>query len=139
MATSGKFDLSSSSPDRPLYTGQRGSHIAASLDRSGSFRDRECMESPMLSSLPNMSRSSSSSAPADVTSFFQCLRFNPKVVAAEHKSNRQIDKRHVNSALGISPDESPSSSSKGKRLPSPVPEEMKRLKAGLRESSVKAR
>ena len=137
MATSSKFDLSSTSPDRPVYTGQRGSHIAASLDRSGSFR--ESMENPILSSLPNMSRSSSSSAPADVTSFFQCLRFNPKVVAAEHKSNRQIDKRHVNSALGVSPDESPSSSSKGKRQPSPVPEGMKRLKAGLRESSVKAR
>ncbi|KAF7806763.1 uncharacterized protein G2W53_038924 [Senna tora] len=138
MATSGKFDLSSSSPDRPLYTGQRGSHIAASLDRSGSLR--ESMENPILSSLPNMSRSTSSVTQGDVTSFFKYLRFDPKLVAAEHKSNRQVDlKRHVNVALGLPADESSPNSSKGKLLASPVPEEIKRVKAGLCESSVKAR
>ncbi|KAI4344547.1 hypothetical protein L6164_011762 [Bauhinia variegata] len=135
MATSSRFDLSSSSPDRPLYTGQRGSHIAASLNRSGSFH--ESMENPILSSLPNMSRGGSSAGQGDVTSFLQGLRFDPKSVAAVI---RQGDfKRHVNVALGISPDESPSSSSKGKLLPSPVPEEIKRVKSGLCSSSVKAR
>ncbi|KAM1047180.1 hypothetical protein ACFX2C_026572 [Malus domestica] len=139
MATSSKFDLSSGSPDRPLYTsGQRGSHIAAQLDRSGSFR--ESMENPMLSSLPNMSRSTSAVTQGDVTNFFQCLRFDPKLVAAEHKSNRQGDlKRLMSVALSISPDESPSASVKGKLLLSPIPEEIKRVKAGLRESSIKAR
>lgn len=138
MATSSKFDLSSSSPDRPLYTGQRGSHIAASLDRSGSLR--ESMENPILSSLPNMSRSSSSATQGDVTSFFKYLRFDPKFVAAEHKAIRQVDvKRHVNVALGLPHDESSPSSSKGKLLATPVPEEIKRVKAGLCESSVKAR
>ena len=48
-------------------------------------------------------------------------------------------KRHVNAALGISPDESPSSSSKGKLLPSPVPEDMKRVKDALGANIVKAR
>lgn len=139
MATPSKFDLPSGSPDRPLYTsGQRGSHIAGPLDRSGSFR--ESMENPILSSLPNMMRSSSAVTQEDVVSFFQCLRFDPKVLAAEHKSSRQVDfKRHVGVALGISPDDSPSGSSKGKLLPSPLPEEIKRVKACLRESSVKAR
>ncbi|XP_061995549.1 uncharacterized protein LOC133713510 isoform X2 [Rosa rugosa] len=139
MATSSKFDLSSGSPDRPLYTsGQRGSHMAASLERPGSFR--ESMENPILSSLPNMSRSTSAIAQGDVTNFLQCLRFDPKQVAAEHKSNRQGDlKRLVNVALSISPDESPSSSVKGKLLPAPLPEDVKRVKAGLRESIVKAR
>lgn len=139
MATPSKFDLPSGSPDRPLYTsGQRGSHIAGPLDRSGSFR--ESMENPILSSLPNMMRSSSAVTQGDVVSFFQCLRFDPKVLAAEHKSSRQVDfKRHVGVALGISPDDSPSGSSKGKLLPSPLPEEIKRVKACLRESSVKAR
>ncbi|XP_028753555.1 uncharacterized protein LOC114713134 isoform X2 [Neltuma alba] len=138
MATSSKFDVSSSSPDRPLYTGQRGSQIAASLDRSGSFR--ESMENPILSSLPNMSRSSSSVTQGDVTSFFKHLRFDPKLVAAEHKSNRQVDlKRHVNVALGLPPDESSPGSSKGKLVATPVPEEIKRVKGGLSEGLVKAR
>ncbi|XP_050364819.1 uncharacterized protein LOC126783391 isoform X2 [Argentina anserina] len=139
MATSSKFDLSSGSPDRPLYTsGQRGSHMAASLERPGSFR--ESMDNPILSSLPNMSRSTSAIAQGDVTNFLQCLRFDPKIVAAEHKSNRQGDLiRLVNVALSISPDDSPSNSVKGKLLPPPLPEDVKRVKAGLRESCVKAR
>lgn len=138
MATSSKFDLSSGSPDRPFYAGgQRGSHLAAQLDRSGSFRD---MESSILNSPPSMSRSSTGVTQADASSFLQCLRFDPKVVAADHKSNRQGDfKKHLNVALGVSADESPSASLKSKLLSSPVPEEIKRVKAGLRESTVKAR
>ncbi|XP_062147927.1 uncharacterized protein LOC133856895 isoform X1 [Alnus glutinosa] len=138
MATSSKFDLPSGSPDRPLYTsGQRGSHITGPLDRSGSFR--ESMENPILSSLPNMLRSSSAVTQGDVVNFLQCLRFDPKVLAAEHKASRQVEfKRHVGVALGISPDDSPSGSSKGKLLPLPLPEEIKRVKACLREISVKA-
>ena len=138
MATSSKFDLSSSSPDRPLYTGQRGSHMAASLDRSGSFR--ESMENPILSSLPNMSRSSSSATQGNVVNFFNYVRFVPKLVAPEHKSKRQTDyKRYISAALGVSPDESPSSSLKGKQLPLPVPEDIKRLRDGLHASSRRAR
>ncbi|XP_037493054.1 uncharacterized protein LOC105637916 isoform X1 [Jatropha curcas] len=137
MATSSKFDLSADSPDRPLYTGgQRGgSHLTAQLDRSGSFR--ESMENPILSSLPNMTRSSSVVSQGDIVNFFQCLRFDPKVVAADHKSNRHGDfKRHLNVALGISMDDSPSGPSKSK---APAPEEIKRFKLFLRENNVKAR
>ncbi|TKY72826.1 hypothetical protein E2542_SST01571 [Spatholobus suberectus] len=138
MATSTKFDISSSSPDRPLYTGQRGSHIAPSLDRSSSFC--ESMENPILSSLPSMSRSSSSATQGDVVSFFNCVRFNPKLMATEHKSNRQTDyKRLVSAAFGISPDESPSSSAKGKQLLSPVPEDIKRLGESLHANFRRAR
>ncbi|KAK2645301.1 hypothetical protein Ddye_020496 [Dipteronia dyeriana] len=139
MAMSSKFDPSSGSPDRPLYTsGQRGSHLTASMDRSGSFR--ESMENPILSSLPNNSRGSSAVTQGDVSSFLQCLRFDPKVVAAEHKSNRQGDfKRHMNIALGFSADDSPSGLLKGKILSSPVPEEIKKVKLGLHQSNIKAR
>ncbi|XVF88811.1 hypothetical protein PTKIN_Ptkin19aG0081500 [Pterospermum kingtungense] len=139
MATSSKFDLASGSPDRPLYTsGQRGAHLAAQLDRSGSFR--ETMENQILSSLPSMSRSSTIVAQEDLSNFFQCLRFDPKLVAADYKSNRQVDfKRLINVALGISADESPTLLSKSKLLPSPIPEEIKRVKSGLRDCSVKAR
>ncbi|GLU10080.1 hypothetical protein SLE2022_269060 [Rubroshorea leprosula] len=140
MATSSKFDLFSGSPDRPLYPGgQRGPHLAAQLDRSGSFH--ESLENPVLASLPNMSRSSSAAVTqGDVSSFLQCLQFNPKVVAAGLKFNRQGDfKKHLNNALGISADESPTHSLKGKLLSSPIPEEIRRAKAALHESTKKAR
>ena len=136
MAASSKFDMSSSSPDRPLYA-QRASYTAASLDRSGSFREN--MENPILSSLPSMSRSSSSVSKGDVINFFQCLR-DLKLMVADHKFIRQVDfKRLTSATLGLPVDDSPSGSSKGKPLPSPSMEELKRLKAGLPESSTKAR
>ncbi|CAN1799343.1 hypothetical protein LINPERHAP1_LOCUS22077 [Linum perenne] len=138
MATSSKFDTSSGSPDRPVYnSGLRGSHIVAQLDKSGSFRDS--MECPALSPLPNMTRSSSVVAQGDVKSFLQCLRFDPKNVAADHKASRQGDFRHLNSALNISVENSQSVSSKGKVPQSLIPEEVKRVRVNLRECSVKAR
>ena len=137
MAASSKFNMSSGSPDRPLYV-QRASYTAASLDRSGSFREN--MENPILSSLPSMSRSSSSVSKGDVINFFQCLRSDLKLMVADHKFIRQVDfKRLTSAALGFPVDDSPSGSSKGKPLPSSSPEELKRLKAGLPESSTKAR
>ncbi|KAJ6746480.1 hypothetical protein OIU74_029034 [Salix koriyanagi] len=138
MAMSSKFDLSSDSPDRPIYSsGHRGSHLAAQMDRSSSFR--ESMENPILSSLPNMTRSSAVVAQGDVVKFLQCIPFDPKVMAAEHKSSRQGDfKRHMNTALGISADDSPGSL-KGKVALSPSPEEIKRVRDGLFGSLVKGR
>ncbi|KAG2323511.1 hypothetical protein Bca52824_016724 [Brassica carinata] len=124
MSAPGKFDYSSGAP---LYR----SNFAAQMERSSSFR-----EHPVPSSHPNMLRGTSPLAQTDVTNFFQCLRFDPKVVAADHKSIRQGDfKRHVNIALGIQGDESPSTAFKGKL----IPEEIKRLKARLRENNVRER
>ncbi|MCE3050132.1 hypothetical protein HAX54_046518 [Datura stramonium] len=140
MSASSKFDLSSSSPDRPLYaSGQRGSYApTASLDRSGSFREN--MENPILSSLPNMTRSTSTVTRTDAVNFFQCLRFDPKAMVTDHKLNRIIDfKRLTSLTLGVPVEDSPLVSSKGKLFPSPSAEEARRLKAGLRESCTKAR
>ncbi|XP_060213622.1 uncharacterized protein LOC132640851 isoform X1 [Lycium barbarum] len=140
MSASSKFDLSSSSPDRPLYaSGQRGSYApTASLDRSGSFREN--MENPILSSLPSMTRSTSTVTRTDVVNFFQCLRFDPKAMVTDHKLNRIIDfKRLTSLTLGVPVEDSPLVSSKGKLFPSPSAEEARRLKAGLRESCTKAR
>jgi len=87
-----------------------------------------------------MLRSSSPATQGDVENFFNYVHFDPKLLTLEHKSNRQVEyKRHVNAALGISSDESPSSSSKSKLLPSPVPEDMKRLKAVLGANAMAAR
>ncbi|KAG5547133.1 hypothetical protein RHGRI_012976 [Rhododendron griersonianum] len=92
------------------------------------------MENPILSSLPSMSRSSSAVSQGDVHSFLQCLRFDPKF-------GRQVDfKRLTSVAFGIPVDDSLSASSKVKPTSSPNSlDELKRLKAGLRESSIKAR
>ncbi|KAL1805221.1 hypothetical protein ACET3Z_028289 [Daucus carota] len=138
MAASGKFDLSSGSPDRPLYaSGQRGSYSGALLDRSSSFREN--MENPILSALPSISRSTSPVAQGDVTNFLQCLRFDPKAMVADQKFNRPMDfKRLAGLALGVPSDDSPSGSVKS-NLASSLPEEVKRFKLGLRESSIKAR
>ncbi|CAN4101430.1 unnamed protein product [Withania somnifera] len=140
MSASSKFDLSSSSPDRPLYAStQRGSYApTASLDRSGSFR--EIMENPILSALPNMTRSTSTVTRTDAVNFFQCLRFDPKAMVTDHKLNRVIDfKRLTSLTLGVPVEDSPLVSSKGKLFPSPSVEEARQLKTGLRESCTKAR
>lgn len=124
MSASSKFDLSSGSPDRPVY------------NRSTSFREN--MENPILSALPSMSRSTLAVKNEDVVNFFQCFSFDPKMMLVDYK-NRQSDFKHLaDVALGILPDGSPSSSLKGK-LPSFSPEEFRRLKAGLRKCTTKAR
>ncbi|GAB2291852.1 hypothetical protein Dimus_026102 [Dionaea muscipula] len=137
MAASSKFDLSASA-DKPFgSTGQHGPFSSTSFDRSGSFREN--MENPMISSLPSMPRSSSAVTQEDVINFSQCLRFDPKSVVADYKLYRQGElKRIVNTAGGISQVDSPSSSSKGKSV-SLSPEEQRKLRAELQESTPKAR
>nr|GMC58083.1 uncharacterized protein LOC109186567 [Ipomoea batatas] len=116
------------SPDRPLYgSAQRGSYGASN------------MENPILSSLPNMTRSSSGATQGDVVKFFQCLRIDPKAMVAEHKLKQIYFKRLTSLALGVPLDDSPSVSSKGKALSSSSPENVRRLKLGLRESCSRAR
>ncbi|CAH9098498.1 unnamed protein product [Cuscuta europaea] len=135
MSASSKYDLTSSSPDRIVYgSGQRRSYGATLLEKTGN------MDNPMLSSLPNMARSSSSGATqGDVVKFFQCLRIDPKAMVTEHKL-RQIDfKRLTSLSLGAPLEDSPSMPSKGKPISSSSPEDVRRLKLSLRESCSKAR
>ncbi|RAL37099.1 hypothetical protein DM860_004021 [Cuscuta australis] len=134
MSASSKYDLTSSSPDRPLYgSAHRGSYGVMSLDKTGN------MDNPMSSSLANMGRSSSGATQGDVVKFFQCLRIDPKAMVTEHKL-RQIDyKRLTSLSLGVPLDDSPSVSSKGKTLSSSSPEDGRRLKLSLRDGCIKAR
>lgn len=125
-STSNKLDMSSSSPKKPLYAngnGQRGSHVAGSMNRSASFRNKT--ENPTLSSLPSMSRNTSSPKQGDVSNFLQCLRVDPKAMASEYKFNRHGDfKKLANDALNS---------------PNASPDDLKKLKAALRESATKGR
>ncbi|XP_051148349.1 uncharacterized protein LOC127263393 isoform X2 [Andrographis paniculata] len=138
MSASSKFDLSSGSPDRPLYTsGHRSSYDANLGDRSGSFR--EDLESPLLS-FPNMSRSGLSPIKGDILHFFNCLRFDPKLMVAEHKLNRPSEfKKWASAAVGIPLEDSLPASSNSKQMCSRSLEELRRLKSGVRECGTKAR
>ncbi|GJR04868.1 hypothetical protein Tco_0527852 [Tanacetum coccineum] len=117
--------MSSSSQKKPLHAngnGQRGSHVGGSLNRSASFRDKT--ENPILSSLPSMSRNTSTPKQEDVTKFLQCSRVDPKAMVSEYKFNRHGDfKKLANDALA----------------PNASPDHLKKLKAGLRESVTKGR
>ncbi|XP_058110303.1 uncharacterized protein LOC131253351 isoform X2 [Magnolia sinica] len=136
MASSSKFELSSGSSDGPYPSGQRGSYAAASLDRSGSFR--EGMEN-RASALPGMSRSGSTLSHIDMMNFLQSLPFDAKVMVAEQKFPRQGElKRVLMSALSISPSDSLSGAFSGKPLPASSLEELRRVRATLHENSVKA-
>lgn len=139
MSASSKFDLSSGSPDRPLYaSGHRASYGAASLDRSGSFREN--IENPLLSSLPNMTRSNSSATPGDVLNFLNCVRVDPKSMVVEHKLNRPAEfKRLASAAVGMPLEDSLTTSSKSKHLTSPSLDDLRRLKTGVLKSGTKAR
>ncbi|KAH6779118.1 hypothetical protein C2S52_010355 [Perilla frutescens var. hirtella] len=139
MSASSKFDLASGSPDRPLYaSGHRGSYGAAALDRSGSFREN--MENPLLSSLPNMTRSNSSVTPGDVLNFLHCLRVDPKSMVVEHKLNRPAEfKRLASAAIGMPLEDSLPASSKNKHLTSPSLDDLRRLKSSVQKSGSKAR
>ncbi|KAL2547933.1 hypothetical protein Fot_09463 [Forsythia ovata] len=132
-------NFSCGSPDRPLYSsGHRGSYSTASLDRSGSFREN--MENQILSSLPTMTRGSSSVTQGDVMNFFQCVRFDPKSMVLDDKLNRPVEfKRLATAAVGIPLEDSLPGSSKSKSLPSPSSDDLRRLKTGVREGGTKAR
>ncbi|KAG8367198.1 hypothetical protein BUALT_Bualt16G0047700 [Buddleja alternifolia] len=126
MSASSKYDLSSGNPDRPLYaSGRRGTYG---------------VENPLLSSLPSMTRSSSSVAQGDVLNFFQCVRLDPMSLVVEHKLNKPAGfKRLASASVGIPLEGSLPASSKSKPLSSPSPEDLRRLKSGARESGTKAR
>ncbi|XP_042488480.1 uncharacterized protein LOC122068667 isoform X2 [Macadamia integrifolia] len=138
MAASSKFDPSSGNTDRPTYPSmQRGMYTAASLDRSGSFR--EGMDN-RISTSPSMSRSSSSVTQGDVINFFHGLPFNTKLMAPDHRCPRLGEvKRVITSACGVSPDDSLSLSLNGKPSPAFSLEELKRVRTNISESSNRAR
>ncbi|XP_072984829.1 uncharacterized protein [Typha latifolia] len=132
MAASSKFDLMSSSPDGPTFpNGQRGPYAAASLEKSGSFR--EGRENRISS---NISRSVSTSAQGDPVSV-QSLLSDLKTVVVDQKLPRPGDiKRVMSSIVGTSAEESLSIG--GRHLPCSV-EDIKRVRNNLNESSSKAR
>nr|GEW35598.1 hypothetical protein [Tanacetum cinerariifolium] len=87
-----------------------------------SFRDKT--KNPILSSIPRMSRNTSTPKQEDVTNFLQCSQVDPKAMASDYKFNMHGDfKKLANDALA----------------PNASPDDLKKFKAGLCESITKGR
>ncbi|KAI3955892.1 hypothetical protein MKW98_006252 [Papaver atlanticum] len=134
MSSSNKYGLASNSPDRPTYpSGQRGVYGAASLNRSGSFR--EGMENRIISSRPGMSRSGSACSPAEVANFLHSLPLDAKVMVSGQKLPRQAElSRILSASLGVSQDNTHSGSSTTRI----APEGIKKAKGAIFENAGRA-
>ncbi|XP_026422057.1 uncharacterized protein LOC113318145 isoform X2 [Papaver somniferum] len=134
MSSSNKYGLASNSPDRPTYpSGQRGVYGAASLNKSGSFR--EGMENRILSSRPGMSRSGATCSPAEVANFLHSLPLDAKVMVSGQKLPRQAEvSRILSASLGVSQDNTHSGSSTTRI----APEGIKKAKGALHENVARA-
>lgn len=90
MASGTKSDLLSGSPDgHGYFNGSRGSYSAASLERSGSFREGG-------DSYASFPVSSSSRSPAvDSVTLLQSLAMDPRTTTLDQKTSR-IDVKKIN-------------------------------------------
>ncbi|KAL8518189.1 hypothetical protein ACS0TY_009527 [Phlomoides rotata] len=134
MAGNARFELTSASPDSSFGgnypNGQRG-YSAPTLDRSTSFRDGT--ESRIFASGKANSRATATS-PEDVTTLSQFLTLEP--ISMDQKCARPSDFRRV---LGFSVGSSSEDNSFGTAHVKNIhPEELKRLKASVADSCVKA-
>ncbi|XP_011076941.1 uncharacterized protein LOC105161066 isoform X3 [Sesamum indicum] len=130
MDGNARFELTSASPDSNFagnyQNGQRG-YSAQALGRSSSFR--EVSESRNLASAKLNSRGSATSS-GDVPSLSQCLMLEP-IVMGDPKYLRSGDLRRV---LGFSV----GSNSEERNSPPVAVEELKRLRASVADTCVKA-
>ncbi|XP_022865627.1 uncharacterized protein LOC111385469 isoform X2 [Olea europaea var. sylvestris] len=140
MVGNSRFELTSASPESSFtgnyQIGQRGSYPSLVLDRSGSFR--EGAESRMFGSGKATSRGSAMLS-GDLPALSQCLLLEP-IVMIDQKCSRSSELRRV---LGFSVGCSSEDYSFGAghlKNSSPVAvDELKRLKASLADTRVKAR
>ncbi|XP_042012997.1 uncharacterized protein LOC121761414 isoform X4 [Salvia splendens] len=136
MAGNARFELTSASPDSGFagnfQNGQRG-YSASSLDRSTSFRDG--IEGRNFSSGKANSRGSATSS-GDASTLSQCLTLDPFVI--DQKPAQFNDVRRVLGFVGSSSEDNSFGSAHIKN-PSPTAlEELKRLRASVADSRLKA-
>ncbi|XP_042016980.1 uncharacterized protein LOC121765012 isoform X3 [Salvia splendens] len=136
MAGNARFDLTSASPDSGFsgnfQNGQRG-YSASSLDRSTSFRDG--IEGRNFSSGKANSRGSATSS-GDASTLSQSLTLDPFVIDQKHAQFSDV--RRVLGFVGSSSEDNSFGSAHIKN-PSPTAlEELKRLRASVADSSLKA-
>ncbi|XP_062181197.1 uncharacterized protein LOC133885493 [Phragmites australis] len=132
MASGTKSDLVSGSPDgHGYFNAQRGPYAAASLERSGSFREGVDGYAIFPAS------SSSRSAVVDSATLLQSLAVDLRTATVDHKTSRLDLKKSISSIIGTSPEDS-ISTPLGRNLPNSV-EEIRRMKNNLNDNSNKAR
>ena len=133
MASGTKSDLISGSPDgHGYFSMQRGAYAAASLERSGSFREGGDSSTMFPAS------SSSRSAGMDSATLLQSLALHLRPATVDHRTSRFDVKKSISSILGTSPEESTSTPSIGRNIPGAV-DEIRRVKSNLNDISNKAR
>ncbi|XP_077235785.1 uncharacterized protein LOC143877548 isoform X2 [Tasmannia lanceolata] len=140
MAGSTRFELASNSPDGSAFTstnpnGQRGTYAGAKLDRTGSFR--ESFENRILASGPVTSRGGTLSAEIPLLS--QCLMLE-QLSMGDQKFTRSGELRRVlGVSLGFTSDDRSLGAAPSKPLPPVASEELKRFKASVIDSSIRAK
>ncbi|KAG8085256.1 hypothetical protein GUJ93_ZPchr0010g9083 [Zizania palustris] len=132
MASGTKSDLMSGSPDGHVYfNGQRGLYSAASLERSGSFREGGDRYATFTAS------GSSRSPAVDSATLLQSLATDLQTTL-EQRTSRLDVKKSISSILGTSPEESTSTPCVGRNLSHSL-EDIRRMKNNLCDISNKAR
>ncbi|XP_058087160.1 uncharacterized protein LOC131234357 [Magnolia sinica] len=140
MTGSTRFDFASSSPEGSAFAstypnGQRGSYSGASLDRSGSFRE----------SVENRARTSGSSTSRGGTITVEMPPLSQSLTLeqfslGDQKFSCQGELRRI---VGISPRIAPGDHAVGATLSKPLPpvmsDELRRLKANLQDTYIRAR
>ncbi|XP_021730540.1 uncharacterized protein LOC110697476 [Chenopodium quinoa] len=141
MAGNAKFELSSASPDNSGFSGsysngQRSSYAGPTLDRSGSFR--EGSDGRNYSSGSGTSKMNASPM-ADLPPLSQCLVLEP-ITMGDLKNIRAGElKRALGYSFGNASEDNSLGAGHAKPPPNSATEELKRLKAGVYEGSLKAR
>ncbi|XP_074561022.1 uncharacterized protein LOC141817244 isoform X2 [Curcuma longa] len=136
MAGSTRMESTSSSMDgtnfAPAYqNGQRGTHLPPGLERSGSFR--ESMENRSLFAGPGTLRNAASSSEVPTVSQYLPL---DTLSWGEQKFSRTGEIRRV---LGVTVEDHTFGSAQSKPIPPIAPEDIRRLKGIVYESSNRAR
>lgn len=132
MASGTKSDLVSGSPDgHGYFNAQRVPYAAASLERSGSFREG----GDGYAMFPS---SSSRSATVDSVNLLKSLAVELRTVTVDHKASRLDLKKSISSIFGTTTEDSKSIPSLGRNLPNSI-EEIRRMRSNLNDVSNKAR
>ncbi|XP_062231169.1 uncharacterized protein LOC133928725 [Phragmites australis] len=133
MASGTKSDLVSGSPDgHGYFNAQRSPYAAASLERSGSFR--EGGDGYAMFPAPSSSRSTG----VDSATLLHSLAVDLRTATVDHKTSRLDLKKSISSIFGTSPEDSTPTPSLGRNLSNSV-EEIRRMKNNLNDNSNKAR
>lgn len=139
MDGNSRFELMSASPDANFagnYQSSQRGYSSPSLGRSSSFR--EGSESRNSSSGKANSRGSAIS-PGDVPSLSQCLILEPIVMGDPRHARSGELRRVLANSVGSNSEENSFGSAHLKNSPPVAVEELKRLRASLADTCVKAR